>query len=559
MKAQRAKQPHLSLIGWFVVSLGVLLVMLLSGCTSQGTFIVFVTPMPIEQPMAMPIPTSVPPVEKLAEEPVEAEAAAPDHLPRWEEGDCQFTTTLDETIECGYLIVREDRSQPEGGDSRRTVRLHVAIVKSRSPDPAPDPLIYLSGGPGQQTFPFIDNIVSRFTDVLEYRDLILFDQRGVGYSEPSLYCPEVAEWDLERVGQDLSREEVVTGNLVVNLACRDRLRQAGVNLAAYTSAASAADINDLRLARGYEQLNLYGVSYGTRLALTTMRDFGLEGAIRSVILDSVFPPQVDFYAELAPSAERIFTLLFDRCAADETCNTAYPDLETVYYDLVKRLENEPITVEIPSRSRPEPYMMSLNGDDLVDLLFNMLYDTNTFPLIPRLISQMDQGDFNSRTLQAWLRWQINSSEFRSLGLWYSVMCGEEAGFSTEEIVRQEGTEVQPSVKAYFIDVSVMSDFVTCEVWGAQNAGPVEREPVASDVPTLVLAGELDPITPPIWSQLAAETLSQAYYFEFPDVGHGVLNSRQCARDMTAAFLENPMVSPDLACLTELPAFEFVIE
>jgi pimeloyl-ACP methyl ester carboxylesterase len=216
-------------------------------------------------------------------------------------------------------------------------------------------------------------------------------------------------------------------------------------------------------------------------------------------------------------------------------------------------------VRITSRTRPEGYVMSLNGDDLVDLLFNMLYDTDTIPLIPRLISQMAEGDYSDPTLQAWLRWLIISSEYRSLGLWYSVMCAEEANFSSEELVRQAGAELQPNIKAYFIDVTVMSDLGTCARWGAKKAPRLENEPVFSQTPTLVLAGDYDPITPPAWSQLAAETLSPAYYVEFPGVGHGVLHTRPCAREIAIAFLDAPMVEPDIACLAELPPFEFIID
>ena len=563
-KTKRKKQ--LTLLRWIVLVLTGLIVLLLSGCAGQDFTSALATLIPTSPPPAMPPPvvatatsTIEPGSDPAGQE--EAQRELPpgrdDGLPRWEPADCRFSISLEETVECGYVVVPEDRDLINSGEPAATVRLHTAIVRSRSLTPASDPVIYLSGGPGQQTLTFFNSIVPRFEGVLEERDFIIFDQRGVGHSEPSLYCQEVSDRVLNTTDQHLSREETIQGHIEANLACRERLLAEGINIAAYTSAENAADVNDLRLALGYGQINLYGVSYGTRLALTVMRDFGAEGGIRSVVLDSVFPPQVDFYAELAVDAERIFKLLFERCAADPACQAAYPDLETVFYDLVRQWEAEPVLVEVPSPGREEPYQKLLNGDGLIDLMFNMLYDTNVIPVLPQLIFQLAQEDYDSPTLQAWLRWLIISDQFRSLGMWYSVMCGEEAIFSTEAGVRERSAESQLALRTYFVDVVVLSDFMVCDGWEAKNAGPIETAPIASEIPSLILAGEFDPITPPAWSQLAAETLSPAYYFEFPGVAHGVLLARQCARDITAVFIERPTLEPEATCMAELPPLDFI--
>ena len=480
------------------------------------------------------------------------------YVPSWEETECQYHPNRTETMACGYVLVPENRLHPTTA-SAKLIRLYITIIHSRSENPAPDPIIYLSGGPGGRTFPFIRSISGRFDATLAERDLILFDQRGIHLSEPTLDCPEIVDWKMTTLDQSLTRTEVVAGNIATNLACLERLKQAGIDIAAYTSAASAADINDIRIALGYEQINLYGVSYGSRLALTAMRDLETTGTVRSVILDSVYSPPEDLFIGLSPNAQRVFDLLFTRCATDTACQTAYPDIEETYYDLVAQLTQQPVIIEVSGRSRDaEPFIMSLDGDDMIRLLFNMMYDTKTIPKVPLFITQMAAGDYSNRSLQGWLRWLIISGEFFSEGMWYSVMCGEEAHFGTEDLVRASAVDVHPAIQGYFIDLALTIDYSTCDNWGAHPANPVENEAVSSNIPTLVLAGEFDPITPPAWSQRAAETLSQVHYLEFPDVGHGVLLARQCARDITAAFISQPNYTPDTTCLAEMPQLSFVI-
>jgi len=180
-----------------------------------------------------------------------------------------------EDIECGYLLVPENRAKP---GNTPTIELAFAIVYAPTEDVQPDPIIYLAGGPGGNAVADVESWLE--IPYLGDRDLILLDQRGTGYSLPSLNCPEV----------EAGEEEVEAGEDNGTEACRDRLIDEGVDLQAYNSAENAADVADLRVALEYDEWNLYGISYGTRLALTVMRDHP-EG-VRSVIIDSVYPPEV---------------------------------------------------------------------------------------------------------------------------------------------------------------------------------------------------------------------------------------------------------------------------
>jgi pimeloyl-ACP methyl ester carboxylesterase len=509
MKAQQPNARPWPLIRRLMLSL-VALAILPAACSSRRG-----TPASVNSPGA----------ETLAEVPY-----------RFEPARCQFLIPPGQTVTCGYLFVPEDRSQVDSP----TIRLHVAVIKSRADHPAPDPLLFLAGGPGGHALDAIEWTARNFNNVLQKRDLILFDQRGVGHSQPSLDCPEVTDLLSEILEQNLSREEGARRNVAANLACRDHLVKEGINLAAYNSAASAADVNDLRLALGYDKWNLYGVSYGTRLALTVMRDF--PQGIRSVILDSVYPPQVDLGAERAVNAERAFNLLFERCAADAACNAAFPDLESAFYDLIAGLDAEPI--QVPVRS----YNASLNGDDLIGVLFRLLYDSDAIPGLPKLIFDVRRGSYSG--LRRWLPRVIFQSEFISEGMHNSVQCGEEVRFSSPDAIAASSASMRPRIRV-FLDVYANAEFSICEAWGAKEAGPIENEPVISDIPTLVLAGDYDPVTPPAWGQMAVATLNNAHYLEFPGVGHGVLMARRCARDIVSGFLDTPTTAPHSSCIAEL--------
>ena len=240
-------------------------------------------------------------------------------------------------FECGYLKVPAQHSLPAGP----TIELAVVILKSTSRSPQPDPLVMAQGGPGGST---IDTYAALLLDspLRAERDIVLFDQRGTLHSRPALMCPESIELTLRTLEQDLSSEEENRLSDEALLACHARLLREGVNLAAFDSIENAADVEALRVALGYNMINLYGVSYGTLLALHVLRDS--PGGLRSVILDSVVPPQVNFLAQAARSENRALTEFFGACAADARCNAAFPDLERVFYEQVQQLDRTPARV-----------------------------------------------------------------------------------------------------------------------------------------------------------------------------------------------------------------------
>ena len=425
---------------------------------------------------------------------------------------------------------------------------------SESEDPAPDPIVYLEGGPGGhalEVVPFV--FESRIAPFLTDRRFIVFDQRGVGYSDPNLDCPELIALTYETLDQQMSVEEHRAKGLSASLACRDRLLEEGVNLRAYTSADNAADLNALRRALGYEEWNLYGISYGTRLALTAVRDYP-EG-IRSVVLDSAYPLQVDLYTSLLPNADRAFGRLFEGCGGDPDCNRAYPGLESTFFELVRRLNAEPVMIAITNPLSGDTLDYLLDGDELIGFLFQSLYSEQLIPLLPKLIFDVEGGRYGQIGLILGLF--VAQVGFTSDGMYFSVQCGEEVPFSSpDEIV--EAADAYPRIKPL---TDSHATFAICEAWGTGKADPIENLPVNSDIPTLVLAGEFDPITPPSWGRMVGDDLSSSFFFEFPGVGHGASTSGECPLSITLAFLDDPTVRPDGTCIAQMagPVFAAAAE
>jgi pimeloyl-ACP methyl ester carboxylesterase len=496
-------------------------------------------------------PTEAAPSEAAPSEaaPTEAAAPAPAYEPRFEESDCPMRRMPEDvTIDCGTLIVPENRSQPDGPQ----VRLAVAIIRSASPTPAAEPLVYLSGGPGGSALYGLDRWIE--LGYTSQHDMILFDQRGTGYSEPSLNCIEIEDWTYK----DLGRPEWFLRNQT--LRCSKRLRKEGVDMSAYNSAASAADLNDLRRALGYEKLNLLGISYGTRLALTTMRDY--PQAVRSVVLDSTYPPNADALTEDAPNTNRAFDQLFAGCAENPACNENFPLLKDRFYELVNNLDEQPLELPVINYETGRPFEIEVYGDDMLGVLFLSLYDTEAIPILPIVISQAADGDYFllSQLFAAAFAQGSHASIYSnadgfSEGMYYSVQCREEMPFADYKTVLASAADY-PELENYVVSGYEL-ERVMCNFWGAGEPDAIENQPVQSDIPTLVLAGQYDPITPPAWGKLAAESLSNSYFYEFPGYGHGVSVVDGCSTDITQAFFADPASPPDTGCLANIGAPDFL--
>jgi pimeloyl-ACP methyl ester carboxylesterase len=377
----------------------------------------------------------------------------------------------------------------------------------------------------------------------------MFDQRGVGFSEPALDCPETTKAINDNINKQLTTADRRALNNQALEDCHTRLVKAGVNLAAYNSAENAADVEDLRVALGYKAWNLYGISYGTRLALTVMRDF--PDGVRSVILDSTLPLQVDLYSKIPADADRAFKVFFQACLDSRPCNAAYPNLDKAFYELVAKLDKNPVTINAKNPYTGKTRKVLVDGDIYVNILYEALYSTDVIIILPQMIWQAHNANFKlmERIMGAGKAEPSSVSE----GMYFSVQCAEQVSFD-ERITLENATKQYPKLGNAF---DMASYYDICQTWNVPQRPDIEKKAVTSDIPTLVLAGEYDPITPPGWGYLASQTLKHSFYLVFPGVGHGVSIGDVCPYRVTQSFLKDPSVRPDIGCMSVMAQPRFI--
>ena len=465
--------------------------------------------------------------------------------PEFMEGDCEFNVPPGRTVDCGSIEVY---AYP-GVENSPTIELTVAIFRSSSDTPAPDPVIYLEGGPGGDSLEVLPLVFERsFAHLLEDRDVIFFDQRGTGYSSPSLACPEVRELGFEIIDDVLTPDQQVDMLMGALTGCRDRLVSEGAQLDAYSSVSSASDLDALRRSLGYEEWNLYGISYGTRLALTTMRT--QPQGLRSVVLDSVYSPDDDLYVEAPGNLDRALAELFEGCVLDDACAREYPDLEQRFYDTIETLQDNPVRALVTDVFTGEVYDAVFDGAAFGGIVFQSLYSAELIPNLPKLIYDVSEGELYDLALLATTF--MANGEFVSMGMQFSVQCHEEASFSSRDQTVAALAEY-PNLEPIFgasVNTGV-AVFDVCDMWGAGAADLVENETVTSTIPTLILAGEYDPITPPRWGREVAETLDASVFVDLPGVGHGPSASVECPQALVRAFLADPTGDLDTSCVGEM--------
>jgi pimeloyl-ACP methyl ester carboxylesterase len=438
-------------------------------------------------------------------------------------------------VTCGYLTVPENRDQPHG----KTIQLAVAVFKgSTNPGSVPD--LYLTGGPGGGVLsdfgPYITR--SNLQDVTLGHTFILLDQRGTGYSRPALDCHEFSDLDSSTADQTMTYGQENKVYVQAAKQCHDRLVQSGVDLNAYTTISNATDVHDLIHALGYEQVNLYGVSYGTRLALTFMRLF--PGDLRSVILDSTVPTQSNLFTSLPAVTQHAFNVLFAGCAKDAHCHSAYPQVESVFYKLVTRLNAHPISFQDVRYG-----LIRLDGDGLANWLFSAMYVTRLIPLLPETIMQINDGNYK---LISQYYGYIEFEGGISYGMYYSVECGEDLAFLKPQDLVAAANVARPEIRTGLL-ADMQDSYDVCQSWGVKPVPLVQKQPVISSVPTLILSGEYDPITPFSNAQMAQRTLSNSFLYLFPATGHGVFYTDNCPDTIMVDFLSQPTTKPDSACIS----------
>lgn len=448
--------------------------------------------------------------------------------------ECLLTapgTSQSITAQCGTLSVPENRSQPDG----RMIGLNIAVVKAVTRSPAPDPLFFLAGGPGQAATESAILLAAAFDRVHQKRDIVLVDQRGTGKSNP-LKCHMPEELD---AGED--------DTLKVVQSCLDSL---DADPTQYTTSIAMQDLDEVRQALGYEQINLYGVSYGTRAAQTYMKMY--PERVRSTVLDGVVPQNEALGLYVAQDAQRALDLIFARCLADLNCNRAFPGVGRDFNLLVERLKASEAEVSLTDPLSGEPVSLAFSYPRLATTVRLLSYSSETAALLPLLIYRAESDDDLSRLAAQYLVVAKQLGDSISLGLNYSVLCAEDQPFiDPEEAARlNRGT--------YLGDLQTAELVKICSIWPAGEIPPDFHAPLASDTPVLLLSGEADPVTPPANAEDVARLLPNSLSVIVKGEGHNVAY-RGCIPWLMTDFIESASVQGlDLSCLEEIGPMPFFL-
>jgi pimeloyl-ACP methyl ester carboxylesterase len=474
----------------------------------------------------------------------------PETVPRLEWGSCDFPIpsgfTEGTDALCGYLVVPESRDIPDGP----TLRLAVLVLKARNETEHNSPLVILQGGPGGSA---IDDLVYHFTSspILDDRDIVLIDQRGSGYSEPRLDCPELIDLldNSSSVDAEEDRLEKLSNDALI--ACIDRLTQDGINLEAYTTEENAADIEDLRKALGYEKIDLYGVSYGAELAVAVMSTY--PSGIRSVILDSPVPG----FGEGPASERAAIQAVIHACDRDPECRRAYPRLTEDLQKAIDRLDEKPVTIHIPHSETGKIAEWRFDGDDFVSDLASSLRSPFFVSSAPMIIHHAGNGQYG-------ILWGMNSAVTTEMqdniawGMYFSIRCGTKARYFTADYMDEDLED--PSDDNHE-DIADPEDFDCAVLTGGnslstESAQEPNLPPPSSIIPTLVLPGRFDPLTIPDYAHWIAEQLPISTAVTIENAGHGTIGSSKCVDAMMAQFLNDPLEPVNTDCTRELAEFHF---
>ena len=475
--------------------------------------------------------------------PTAAQASAPpvrpasNALPRLERVECFEAIegwAVAMGVECAWLVVPQLRAKPDGP----TVRLPVARLRAKEPDGSP-PLVYLHGGPGGQGIVRSAQVVFSWP-IARNRDVVVYDHRGAGISEPEL-CPEVArEIDRRREsGTSQADQERWDENA---RRCVAAMRADGVEPSAYTTYNNVLDLIDLRRMFGYERWDLYGISYGGVLAQATMR---LDPAgLRAVVLAYSATTGPAMQAESTLSYQRSLEHLFSSCEAQPDCRAAYPSLSDDFFELYEELEKRPVDVSIERTSGPVKIRM--DGQRYLSQMRCQLSGMRTVGRIPILVHEL-HGERRERALEVLAGGCADAGAFNATI--QLVIChdihGDAFRRAVSEVRRQVRAEFRPRVQ----------DNPECELWQDDFADASEHEFVKSEIPTLLLTGEFDERAPTDLSKRIASSLSHAWLYELPGESHGGMVTG-CHASILFQFLEDPTREPNTSCIAQMPRVQF---
>ena len=435
---------------------------------------------------------------------------------------------------CATLEVPLDPEVPEGSQHE----LFVARIPAQVANPEPDPLLLIAGGPGQSTVDLYMRMRAAFGPVRRNRDIILVDQRGTGRSAAGFRCelPEDVDFQIADEG-DL---EALVSECLAGLERDPRF---------FTTSAAVRDLDTVRRALGIDQWNIYGVSYGSRVAQHYLRRYPEH--VRTVVLDGVVPPTLTLGPEMALNAQAALEGIFERCARDDGCAKRFGDMASVFDNLMSRIQDSPVSVAIRETATGEVGETLVTEEYLMGVTRLFSYSDTSAALLPLIIDEAANGRFDMLVAQAKMI-QDNLERTLSFPMHNSVICSEDYPFDM--------AETSLGTTDAYLGTSIIDALQTiCGQWPQGVVDPDFREPLVSAHPVLLLSGSNDPATPPQYAEDAiAEGLSGALHLVAPDQGHGMA-SVGCVRDLMQEFIETAATEGlDADCLDRVMATPFFL-
>ena len=449
---------------------------------------------------------------------------------------CELEHPLRLTVvaaQCGWLSVAESPQDPAG----RHIRLRVARVPAISRDRRPDPLFVLAGGPGMAATTFYASAAGVFARVHRDRDIVLVDQRGTGASNP-LDCRE---------GEDLLYRASDAELAADTARCLASL-QARANVADYTTSVAVRDLDEVRAALGYQRIDLYGGSYGTRVAQHYLRRF--PGRVRALILDGVVPVGRAIGPDTPLDAESALAAIFARCAHDEPCGRRFGDPAATYRRVRAALAVRPVPVSATDPTSGAPQQLEFGEYQLATVLRLVSYTSEYAALLPLLLDEGARADYAPLAAQFLLA-SREYGEVLALGMHNSVVCTEDVPFYDSRSIDRA------RLARTFLGTAQLDGLATlCRIWPRGLMDPDLHAPLTSEVPALLLSGSDDPVTPPRYAAEAARGLPNSLSIVLAGFGHGQLTA-PCMDRVLAAFLERASVRGlDIACTRDARPMPF---
>jgi len=471
-------------------------------------------------------------------------------------------------IECGLLQVPENREKPDS----RFIELHFVKVNTTwddeadeeeteadEPGPAPgkrdDPVVYLTGGPGARVTYYVKRLKEH--GLVKHRDLYILEQRGIGYSDD--FCPYYHIRKPE-AGNVATFEEHLQAGIDADIECAVNATAKGVDLAGYNSFENARDVKALRRALGFDQWNVWGISYGSILGQAYL-EVDPEG-IRAIALDAIMPLDVrnNTWAWQSVSwYDRDLQKLDELCQGQKDCAKRYPDLGERVRQAIVSVRDNPIVVDIKD-NEAFPTGKAYFFTDVVGFLpFAFMYEQSNYPGLPGLIyAWADAVERREETLFKALALVGGRLFDGSPGMSNAILCLD-GDIEAQVTAGTADIEAHPILGSAIGSVAAYQKGADlCREYGMAPRDAAEYIAVETDLPALLIEGDMDPITPPPLAKAILPGFANAIYLEFPWAGHGPSRSVECAGDMLNLFFDQPAAEPDLSCVDEMEPPEFYV-